>query len=183
MPPEATRLPSWAQLTERRRAHVGRVVALLDGWAEAMALDPAEARAWHDAGAWHDALRDADEPTLRHWSGEADAPVAILHGPAAAVRLAAEGEVRGEVLEAIRWHTVGAASWARTGRALYMADFLEPGRPFMQGDRAFLARLVPTAFEAVFRQVVRLRLEWTVREGKGLFPSTVALWNHVREGA
>ena len=64
-----------------------------------------------------------------------------------------------------------------------MADFLEPGRPFMQGDRAFLARVVPTDFEAVFRQVVRLRLEWTLREGKGLLPTTVALWTHVREGA
>jgi len=101
MPPEPTRLPAWAQLTERRRAHVDRVVALLDGWAEAMALDPAEARAWHEAGAWHDALRDADEPTLRHWSGEADAPVAILHGPAVAARLTADGESRADVVEAI----------------------------------------------------------------------------------
>jgi 2-amino-4-hydroxy-6-hydroxymethyldihydropteridine diphosphokinase len=183
MPPEAARLPAWAQLTERRRAHVERVVALLDRWAVAMALEPAEARAWRDAGAWHDALRDADEAELRRWSGETDAPVAVLHGPAAAGRLAAEGEARPDVLEAIRWHTVGQASWARTGRALYMADFLEPGRPFMQGDRAFLARLVPSDFEAVFRQVVRLRLEWTLREGKGLFPSTVSLWNHVRSGA
>jgi hypothetical protein len=45
MPPEAARLPAWAQLTERRRAHVERVVALLDQWAVAMVLEPAEARA------------------------------------------------------------------------------------------------------------------------------------------
>jgi 2-amino-4-hydroxy-6-hydroxymethyldihydropteridine diphosphokinase len=83
-------------------------------------------------------------------------------------------------LEAIRWHTVGSSSWNRTGRALYMADFLEPGRPFMQADRAFLADQVPYAFDAVFRQVVRLRLEWTIREGKSLAPETVALWNAVR---
>jgi 2-amino-4-hydroxy-6-hydroxymethyldihydropteridine diphosphokinase len=61
-----------------------------------------------------------------------------------------------------------------------MADFLEPGRTFMQADRAFLADRVPSAFDAVFRQVVRLRLEWTVREGKGLAHETVTLWNAVR---
>ena len=43
------------------------------------------------------------------------------------------------VLDAIRWHTVGFAEWDRTGRALYMADFLEPGRQFSRADRAFLA--------------------------------------------
>jgi 2-amino-4-hydroxy-6-hydroxymethyldihydropteridine diphosphokinase len=162
---------------------VDRVVALLEEWARSMRLDPAEARAWRDAGAWHDALREAEEPELRRWSGEEDAPVAVLHGPAAAARLAAEGEARRGVLEAIRWHTVGHPELERTGQALFMADFLEPGRPFLQADRAFLARLVPTAFADVFRQVVRLRLEWTLREGKPLLPSTVALWNRVRLGA
>lgn len=173
-------LPSWAIVGEKRRAHIERVVALLEQWGAAMALDAGERNAWADAGWWHDALRDADEPTLRALTGDADRPVGMLHGQAAASRLEEAGEQRAEVLEAIRWHTVGSSSWNRTGRALYMADFLEPGRPFMQADRAFLADQVPYAFDAVFRQVVRLRLEWTIREGKSLAPETVALWNAVR---
>jgi hypothetical protein len=60
-----------------------------------------------------------------------------------------------------------------------MADFLEPGRPFMPRDRAFLASQVPSDFDGVFTQVVRMRLEWTVREGKPVFPETVALWNRL----
>lgn len=173
-------LPSWAVVTERRRAHIERVVALLDRWAGEMTLPPQEHRAWIDAGRWHDALRDADEATLRAATGDQDRPLGMLHGPAAALRLEHEGETRADVLDAIRWHTVGNSTWERTGRALYMADFLEPGRTFMQADRAFLADRVADAFDAVFRQVVRLRLEWTIREGKGLAPQTVALWNHVR---
>ena len=54
-------------------------------------------------------------------------------------RLEAEGERREAVLEAVRWHTVGHGRWARVGRALFMADFLEPGRNFLRADRAFLA--------------------------------------------
>jgi len=173
-------LPAWAVVGEKRRAHIERVVALLDRWSAAMRVDARERAAWLDAGWWHDALRDADEATLRSLTADRERPLGMLHGPAAALRLEAEGEQRGEVLEAIRWHTIGSTAWARTGRALYMADFLEPGRQFMQADRAFLADRVPEAFDAVFRQVVRLRLEWTIREGKSLATETVALWNAVR---
>ncbi|GAB1341267.1 hypothetical protein [Gemmatimonas sp.] len=173
-------LPGWAIVSDKRRAHVERVVTLLDQWAVRMDLDADTRGAWADAGWWHDALRDADESSLRALTGDLVRPFGMLHGPAAALRLEAHGEARGDVIEAIRWHTVGCTHWTPTGRALYMADFLEPGRPFMQADRAFLADRVPSAFDAVFRQVVRLRLEWTIREGKSLAPETVALWNSVR---
>jgi 2-amino-4-hydroxy-6-hydroxymethyldihydropteridine diphosphokinase len=179
MPSDALELPPWAVVSAKRREHIGRVVAVLDEWALAMRIGDAERRSWHDAGRWHDALRDANEETLRAMTGDRERPPGFLHGPAAALRLEAGEESRRDVLDAIRWHTVGSAEWARTGRALYMADFLEPGRSFMRADRAFLAARVPDAFDEVFRQVVRMRLEWTLREGKALAPESVALWNHV----
>ncbi len=173
----AVEFPDWAQMTEKRRSHVARVVGLLDAWGETLHLPAGEARAWHDAGAWHDAMRDAPEAELRRWAPDDSLPLSVLHGPAAAARLAAGGEDRDAVLEAVRWHTLGNPDWARAGRALFMADFLEPGRPFMRRDRAFLAQRVPGDFDGVFAQVVRMRLEWTIREGKPVFPGTVALWN------
>jgi 2-amino-4-hydroxy-6-hydroxymethyldihydropteridine diphosphokinase len=179
-PPPAVVLPTWAVVSDKRRAHIGRVCALLDQWAIAFALDARERQAWHDAGRWHDAVRDADESTLRTMSADPVRPVGLLHGPAAAARLAAEGELRHEVLDAVRWHTTGSAAWGQLGRALFMADFLEPGRSFAQADRAYLAARVPDDFDGTFRQVVRLRLEWSLREGKSLYPETVSLWNAVR---
>jgi HD superfamily phosphohydrolase YqeK len=179
MPP-ALELPMWAKVSEKRHGHIERVTALLREWAQAMAITESEAGAWHSAGVWHDALRDADEPELREWSGDALSPTGILHGPAAAARLEHEGEARQEVLEAIRWHTLGRSRWKRTGKALYMADFLEPGRSWSTSERSFLAAHVPHDFDGAFRQVIRLRLEWTIREGRPLFPETVALWNEVR---
>ncbi len=173
-------VPLWAIVSAKRREHIARVVALLGTWAKVMDVSPDESRGWRDAGLWHDAFRDADESTLRTLTNDYERPMGMLHGPAAATRLADDGESRVDVIEAIRWHTVGQRHWQRIGRALYMADFLEPGRPFMQADRAFLADRVPQAFDAVFRQVVRLRLEWAIREGKGLAPETVTLWNAVR---
>jgi HD superfamily phosphohydrolase YqeK len=173
-------LPDWALVTDKRRAHIARVTLLLDQWAAALSLPAAERQAWHDVGVLHDALRDAPEDELRRLTRDVDRPMHILHGPAAAERLAGEGERRTDVLEAIRWHTLGSATWSRTGKALFMADFLEPGRPFSRTDRAFLAAHVMTDFDGVFRQVVRTRIEWTVREGKMLFPETADLWNTIR---
>lgn len=173
-------LPDWARVSERRRAHIARVTALLLAWADAMAISPAERMAWRDAGRLHDALRDAPEAELRALVNDPRLPAEMLHGPAAALRLAVAGEAREEVLEAIRWHTVGCAAWGRVGRALYMADYLEPGRPYERASRAYLAAQVPHDFDGTFREVVRHRLEWVVREGHELMPATVALWNAVR---
>lgn len=179
---DAPSLPAWAQVGEKRRAHVARVTSLLDRWAAEMSLPPDDARAWHDAGRWHDALRDAPEDELRgllRGTAFERSPAGVLHGPAAAARLEQGGETRERVLLAVRWHTVGNAAWDRTGRALFMADFLEPGRGFMREDRAFLASHLPRDFDGVFRQVVRMRLEWTLREGKPLFPESALLWNSI----
>ena len=174
-------LPLWAQVSEKRIAHIQRVTALLDEWARKLALGPEEARAWHDAGRLHDALRDAPEPLLRELAGDSPGyTTEMLHGPAAAEQMRRDGERRAELLDAVRFHTVGSAQWGKLGRALYMADYLEPGRKFTRADRAYLAAQVPHDFDATFRQVVRARLEWSLREGMRLFPEAVVLWNSVR---
>ena len=177
---EEVDLPPWAVVSASRRGHIARVTSLLDRWAEAMELEPSERRAWHDAGRWHDALRDADEATLRSIVADAELPAAMLHGPAAAARLAEDGERRTDVLDAVRLHTIGSPDWARTGRALYMADFLEPGRAFAPEQRAALAMQVPGDFDGVFRAVVRERIAWALREGRPLYPECVAMWNRLQ---
>ena len=172
--------PSWAVVSKKRRVHVGRVVALLERWAAELRVPSAEADRWRTAGILHDALRDAPEKLLRKITGDGDGDAELLHGPAAAMRAAKDGERRRDVLDAARHHTVGSATWARTGRALYMADFLEPGRKFLIAERAFLADQVGRDFAGTFRQVVRLRLEWSLSQGGELFPEAVALWHAVR---
>ncbi|HZE09481.1 MAG TPA: hypothetical protein VE110_12070, partial [Gemmatimonadaceae bacterium] len=63
-------LPTWAEVSERRLAHIQRVTSLLRAWATAMRILPDEANAWIDAGTWHDALRDAPIPELRRITGD-----------------------------------------------------------------------------------------------------------------
>jgi HD superfamily phosphohydrolase YqeK len=159
-------LPGWAQASPQRRAHIERVVALLDSWADALHLDARERDRWLRAGWLHDALRDAPLPDP------------LAHGPAAADRAAAEGERDRGVLEAVRFHTIGSPEWDDVGRMLYLADFLEPERDH-EADRADLARRVPLERDAVLREVARRRIEWLLRSGWKLPPSTVAFWNQL----
>ena len=175
-----TDLPAWARVSPTRMRHIERVTALLTLWATQMHVDQAEATQWLDAGRWHDALRDAPESELRSIVGDPTMHPALLHGPAAAIRLREGGERRHDVLEAIAHHTVGHPDWSRTGRALYMADYLEPGRPFARTERAFLAAQVPHDFTGTFREVVRDRLQWSLRESVELHAQTIDLWNSIR---
>lgn len=173
-------LPPWAVASPRRRAHIARVNALALSWADAMGIDRSERDAWNDATRWHDALRDAGDAELRALVPNLDWPSSLLHGPAAATRLEQEGESRGAVLEAIFWHTIGNARWDRTGRMLYMADFLEPGRQFDRERRAQLAARVPKDFDGTFHDVVRMRLGDRAISGEPLHPETAALWESMQ---
>ncbi len=158
-------LPAWTVATPERRAHIERVVALLNEWARAMTVPPDERARWLRAGWLHDALRDAPA------ASELD------HGPLAAERAARDGEHDQGVLDAVRYHSIGYAGWDEVGRMLYLADYLEPGRTFDREARRDLAARVPAERDAVLREVVRRRIEWTVRSGWPLREETVRFWN------
>lgn len=174
--PRPDALPAWAVVTPKRLAHIRRVAALLDEWSAAMSLPTAEAARWHRAAWLHDALRDAPLAELRDLVPGSTWDEELLHGPATANKLLAEGESDAELVVAVRWHSVGCAEWGSTGRALYCADFLDPERKFDREARAELAGRFPTECDAVFREVVRRRVEWTERSGWPLLEPTRLLW-------
>ncbi len=172
-------LPSWAEASPSRREHMSRVAALLDEWAAALGL-PGEERIRWAAVAWlHDSLRDGDAAALRDRVPPdlAALPGPLLHGPAAAERLRVDGVRDGELLAAIAWHTLGHPDLRTLGRALYAADFLEPGRDLLNAWRADLRRRAPHELGAVVREILRARIAHLVGTGSVLHPETVSFWN------
>jgi HD superfamily phosphohydrolase YqeK len=179
------RLPDWAQAHARRRAHMARVAGVMDAWANRLGLSAAERARWR-ATAWlHDALRDAPADALRA-EVEArfrDLPGTFLHGPVTATRLEAGGLDDADVLDAIRWHTLGRAGLGRLGLVLIAADALEPGRTDRPVWRAVLRGRMPAAFDAVVDAVIRDRIEGALRRGAAVRPELLALWNARVSGA
>lgn len=177
------RLPAWTQARPKRREHMARVAALLREWAMAMGLPADEVARWSAAGHLHDALRDADPDELRPAVPEEfrDLPGKLLHGPAAAARL--RGQADEELLDAIRCHTLGCPRFRTLGRALYLADFLEPGRSFAPEWTASLRRRMPREMDAVLREVVASRIAHVSGNGGILHPETKAFHAQVEAEA
>lgn len=172
-------LPAWAEAGPERRDHMTRVADLLGAWARALG-QPEEERIRLAAVAYlHDALRNADPERLRPRVPPALAglPGLLLHGPAAAERLRVDGVRDGELLEAVSYHTLGHPSFGALGRALYAADFLEPGRDLLNDWRAQLRARMPGEADAVVREVLGARITYLVGKGSTLRPETVAFWN------
>jgi 2-amino-4-hydroxy-6-hydroxymethyldihydropteridine diphosphokinase len=177
-------LPDWAVVTNRRRAHIARVADLARAWAEVSGLSESETRRWVQAAVLHDSLRDADPAVLRKEVPPefGDWPNQVLHGPAAAARLRAQGGYDEGVLTAITFHTVGHPDLDDAGRALYLADFLEPGRTFDPISRAAWRARMPHDRDAVLREVVAARLRHMIGSHRPVRLETLAFWNQVTHG-
>jgi 2-amino-4-hydroxy-6-hydroxymethyldihydropteridine diphosphokinase len=177
------RLPPWTVAKPRRREHMRRVAALLYRWASDLRLPSRDVTRWAAAGYLHDALRDADPDELR---GEVPAefrhlPGKLLHGPAAAARL--EGHADEELVTAVRWHTLGSPRFGALGRALYLADFLEPGRTFTPKWTESLRLRMPGELDTVLREVLDARVTHVLEKGGTLHPETEALHGQIQAQA
>lgn len=179
-------LPEWAVAGDRRRAHMARVAELMATWADALDLDAGDRTRWVAAAHLHDALRDEDPGVLRQSVSPAERtlPGPVLHGPAAAERIRVAGVLDGELLLAIAWHTLGDRRFGPLGRALYVADFLEPGRTYLPEWRAELRGRMPDDLDQVTLEVARARMGRGLERDAPLQARTVDFWNVlVREAA
>lgn len=178
-------LPPWARASRERREHLDRVAGLMRSWADGRGGADPETERWAAAGFLHDALRDAPPDELRDEVSGADEralPDPLLHGPAAAARLRREGVDDDELLEAVAHHTLGHPGFRALGRALYCADFLDPGRDFRRQRRRELRRRMPDELDGVTREVLADRIRYLLDRGHPVFPRTIRFWNRVVEG-
>lgn len=172
--------PGWAELSDHRRAHVERVAALLGLWAETLGLPEAEQVRWRAAGRLHDALKDAAIPALRELVDDDSWPEPLLHGPAVSARLAREGVDDEEFLLAVACHSVGHPSFRALGEHLYLADYLDPGRP-EANDRQALRDAMPAQREEVLPRVILRRIEQQLEARRPILPASVLFWNRTVE--
>ena len=172
-------LPSWASANAKRLKHMARVASLLERWSEASDLGKADRLRWRSLGYLHDCLKGVPADRLKEMAGPEwhDLPDSILHGPAAAALLSADGVDDEELVHAVRYHTLGHPTLGHAGLALYAADFLEPGRSLRKRWRASLIERMPDELDTVVAEVVQARVLHLVRRRRRLRPETVAFWN------
>jgi HD superfamily phosphohydrolase YqeK len=174
-------LPAWAEASADRQAHMGRVADLMATWAGRLSLSGGDVERWRAAGFLHDSLRDSDFETLRPLvePGLRDAPGKMLHGPGAAARLRRDGVDDEPLLLAVAWHTLGHPDFDTLGRALYLADYLEPGRDYESDELARMRARVPDEMEEVLRKVATARIQRSLERGRPLLDATIGFWNGI----
>ncbi len=171
------RLPAWAEASAARRLHMERVANLLERWAEDFGVAGRRLE-WRAAGFLHDALRDAPPSALAaRLPGLARLPGPTRHGPAAALLLRRDGVRDAELLHAVRWHTLGSRKFGLLGKALYAADFVEPGRPERRCWRDGLRERAPRHVDQVLAEIAASRIDYLLRMERPVHPRTVRFWN------
>ena len=172
-------LPSWSQAGPRRAEHMLRVADLLADWALAWGLGEEAVVRWRAAGLLHDALKEADPEEIRGWlpSELGDLPSDTVHGPAAAECLRGEGVSDEPFLRAVSFHTIGHPELDQLGRALYVADYLEPGRRGREEWSAALRSRMPEESGFVVREVARIRIKRLLEIDAPIRPETSEFWN------
>lgn len=178
---EEGRLPGWARAGSARREHLARVADLMGGWAADLGLAERERTRWRAAGLLHDALKDADPSDLAART-KVSWPASLLHAPAVAAALRAEGVEDEELLRALSHHPVGHPDFGALGVCLYIGDWLDPGRSFRRAERAAMRERMPRERDEVAVEVAERRIRRLLDRRLAVLPVSVRFWNRLVAG-
>lgn len=96
----------------------------------------------------------------------------VLHAPAgAALSRLRYGIFDPEILNAIRWHTIGCPAPSPLTKLIYVSDFAEPGRKPFEGLRE-VRRLMEESLDRALILSARLSSEYVLSKGGAVHPIT-----------
>ncbi len=173
------------ELTPSRLLHTYSAEKLCSSLAKRFLLDLDAA--W-TAAMWHDSAREWGEERLIHYAEsrslettalEKKVPM-LLHAPAAAYRMVSDlGYDNPDAWNAVRWHTTGHPDMGRLGYALYVADFLEPGRTHITSkERAEI--LLLESLEQMMLEIYRRQFTYFASRDVSPEPASLQLYYQLR---
>lgn len=125
----------------------------------------------------HELLALAKQNNLLEDDVEARSPD-LLHAPVGAFLLARdEGLLDDEILDAIRYHTLGRVGMTDLEKVLFLADMIEPGRDFPGIER--LRCLVRRDLDQGMIQAIDSTLRYCMEQGRLIHPRTVLVRNYL----
>ncbi len=141
------------------------------------------------AGLWHDAAREWAPKDLLNYSLENSLEAEevelayphLLHGAVAAHLLAEMVGVEERILKAIRWHTLGNIEMGALGAALYIADYIEPRRRFVE-PRERQELLESGSLEELCLRIIERHKIYLEKRERTLAETTVNLAQYLKEG-
>ncbi|MGH7442317.1 MAG: bis(5'-nucleosyl)-tetraphosphatase (symmetrical) YqeK, partial [bacterium] len=135
--------------------------------------------------AWlHDCAKCLDKPTLVALLKPAGADAeerrqpALWHAPVGAYLACRDFGVKDkDVLAAIRLHTTGGPGQSPLQKLLFVADYIEPGRPDWP-ELPALRRLARRDLDAAWFEVLKHKLMHLIAKGRALHPRGLAAYHN-----
>ena len=165
------------RLSGKRYGHTLRVADTAEDLARVHGLDPGRARL---AALLHDAAREIGAPEeflelARGWNLPVGEPERrdpkLLHGPVAAELARRSLRVEdGDVLEAVRVHTVGRPGMGGLALLLFVADKIEPARDYPSVER--LRRLSREDLREAAAEALRRAIAHNDERGRTTHPAS-----------
>jgi len=171
-------------ISYQRFKHSGQVSLLAERLCIQYGTEPDKGRI---AGLMHDIAREmsdelllelamTDGSKIMNW--ERNRPV-LLHGRAGAVILKRDFGINdSEVLEALRNHVVGKPGMNLLSKIIFVADFLEPTRIFI--DPGQRNRIMSMDIDPMLTEVLNMIFYHLKREEKEIAPPSISLYKELQ---
>ncbi|GAB2483304.1 bis(5'-nucleosyl)-tetraphosphatase (symmetrical) YqeK [Alkalibacterium psychrotolerans] len=100
----------------------------------------------------------------------------IWHGPIGAVLLKNEFNITDDdILEAVKYHTIGAPKMSKVAQIIYVADFIEPNRSFKGVEKA--RKLSGKNLEETLAFIARHTLKNLIKRNMKVYPKAIETYN------
>jgi len=185
------RLPGCCKAS--RAEHCVSVAALASRLCRRFGIDPQKGSV---CGLAHDIMKD--RPLLDQWEfalkarcmpgleivasavarieGEIVFADKIIHGPAAAVYMVEEFKLKdSDMLEAIALHSSAATTMSPLAKIVFIADKLEPRRPFVTNTELKMADSLD--LDALLAKSLGMSMDWLRSKNHAIAQSTIDLYN------
>ncbi len=179
------------ELSEKRFGHCLRVAKTAERLAKVHALNAKKA---YLAGILHDVARERSSSELMRLlkkhrvvlrKDEKMCP-GIWHTLAGPILAKAEYGIQDkEVLEAIRFHSMGNAKMGPIAQIIYIADVIEPERSEnggLKGDLSAIRHMAEKDIDKALRMAVAFRIRKSLETGTVILTRGVELWNSLVSG-
>mgnify|MGYP006361260177 FL=1 len=100
----------------------------------------------------------------------------IWHGPLGAFLVEQElGISDSDILNAIKYHTIGAPEMTILEQVIYVADYIEPGRNFPSVEKA--RKIAAENLQAAVQYETKQTLQHLIGKNRKIYPKTIATYN------
>lgn len=140
------------------------------------------------AGIGHDIARELDENEIYYWAKQDGKPLLeweidrpeILHARAGVEILKKIINIEDEeILKAVKNHVVGEPGMQTLSKIIYIADFLEPSRNFLERD--FRNKMIELDLDLMLLAVIEKTFKYLRKSGKSIAHISLEMYYKLKE--